>query len=318
MSTHQADPEIRIPNKTKDECNILATLRNPKRINGEPPKYLEFKDCDGNAIKASCAAEGKSNLNKPDRSISGMKIFKNIDVLEITCNNKVGPPFSFISLCLVLKFTYKEPFELFQAGIVIGAALTVEILLNRLAIEIRKYIDVSLHSFYLFTQVWRLIFKSYSHLLLQYVRHVKLLNEEIERVNKRKSGGSEENKVPEKSEGQKKNEKESKIDDVKIWGIREKSFKKWEVFLSKVDKVDKVESPVPRPEYVSLQDLILNPKLYRPHGQVDTDLNSTPNVDKATRKKRKNIEDTTEEVHVEKGKAPRNNKGRKKVRFENL
>ena len=90
------------------------------------------------------------------------------------------------------------------------------------------------------------------------------------------------------------------------------------MFLSKVDKVDKVESPVPRPEYVSLQDLILNPKLYRPHGQVDTDLNSTPNVDKATRKKRKNIEDTTEEVHVEKGKAPRNNKGRKKVRFENL
>ena len=151
MSAHQADPEIRIPDKTKDECNILTTLCDLKR--GKRPKYLEFKDCDGNAIKASCAAEGKSNLNKPDRSISEMKIFKNINVLEITCNNKVGPPFSFIALCLVLKFTYKEPFELFQAGIVIGAALTVEILLNRLAIEIRKYIDVSLHSFYLFTQV---------------------------------------------------------------------------------------------------------------------------------------------------------------------
>ena len=126
-----------------------------------------------------------------------------------------------------------------------------------------------------------------------------------------KSDDSKKSEEESKSGDSKKSEEERNIGDFNIWGIRQKSGEEWEVFLSKA------ESPVPRPEYVSPQDLILDPKLYRPFGQVDTDLNSTPKVDKATRKKRKYIEDTTEEVHVEKGKASRNNKGRKKVRFEN-
>ena len=149
MSTHQADPEIRIPDKTKDECNILTTLCDLKR--GKRPKYLEFKDCDGNGINVSCAAEGNFNLNEPGRYISEMKIFKNVKTLKLVCNMyEVGLLFFFITLCLVLKFMYKLPFGI-EIRIIDG--YTVEHLLIFIAKEFRNYINVSLHSFYLFTQV---------------------------------------------------------------------------------------------------------------------------------------------------------------------